>query len=118
MSRVERNEATVMIFPVWWWSVPAVLKGWIDRVWNNGWAYGDGATYPHHKMWMIGIAADTAESYRTNGYAEGMRLLFDEGLMKFCGIQDRRLEILYQSLENEGTQHKIIADAGQLGKEF
>lgn len=41
MARIERNEATVMVFPVWWWSMPALLKGWIDRVWNNGWAYGD-----------------------------------------------------------------------------
>jgi NAD(P)H dehydrogenase (quinone) len=40
MRRIERNDAIVMIFPVWWWSMPARLKGWIDRVWNNGWAYG------------------------------------------------------------------------------
>ena len=36
MARIERNDATVMVFPVWWWSMPALLKGWIDRVWNNG----------------------------------------------------------------------------------
>src|SRR5262245_56488305 len=29
MQRIERNEATVMIFPVYWWSMPAMLKGWI-----------------------------------------------------------------------------------------
>jgi NAD(P)H dehydrogenase (quinone) len=38
MDRIERNDATVMIFPVWWWSMPAVMKGWVDRVGNNGWA--------------------------------------------------------------------------------
>jgi NAD(P)H dehydrogenase (quinone) len=32
MQRIERNEATVMVFPVYWWSMPALLKGWIDRV--------------------------------------------------------------------------------------
>jgi len=36
MERISRNDATVMIFPVYWWSMPGVLKGWIDRVWNNG----------------------------------------------------------------------------------
>ena len=40
MERIERNQAPVIVFPVWWWSMPAILKGWIDRVWNNGWAYG------------------------------------------------------------------------------
>ena len=28
--------------PVWWFSVPAILKGYIDRVWNFGIAYGGG----------------------------------------------------------------------------
>ena len=27
MERIERNQATVIVFPVWWWSMPAVLKG-------------------------------------------------------------------------------------------
>ncbi|OGA23581.1 MAG: hypothetical protein A3H34_04805 [Betaproteobacteria bacterium RIFCSPLOWO2_02_FULL_67_19] len=29
-------------FPLWWFSVPAILKGWIDRVFANGVVYGKG----------------------------------------------------------------------------
>lgn len=29
-------------FPLWWWSVPAMMKGWIDRVFVNGLIYGKG----------------------------------------------------------------------------
>src|SRR5262245_36872359 len=54
MARIRRNDATVMVFPVWWWSMPAILKGWIDRVWNRGFAYGGGATFPQRRVWMIG----------------------------------------------------------------
>jgi NAD(P)H dehydrogenase (quinone) len=32
MARIERIEATVLVFPVWCWSMPAMRKGWIDRV--------------------------------------------------------------------------------------
>lgn len=32
----------VFQFPLWWFSVPAILKGWIDRVLANGTAYGQG----------------------------------------------------------------------------
>jgi putative NADPH-quinone reductase len=48
MDRIERNDATVMIFPVWWWSMPALMKSWVDRVWSNGCAYCaiEGAAYP------------------------------------------------------------------------
>lgn len=33
-------EVVVLQFPLWWYSVPAILKGWIDRVFVKGFAYG------------------------------------------------------------------------------
>lgn len=30
----------ILQFPLWWFSVPAILKGWIDRVFVNGTVYG------------------------------------------------------------------------------
>lgn len=33
-------DAVVLQFPLWWYSVPAILKGWIDRVFAKGFAYG------------------------------------------------------------------------------
>lgn len=30
----------VVQFPLWWYSLPAILKGWIDRVFANGFAFG------------------------------------------------------------------------------
>lgn len=32
-------EAVVLVFPTWWFGLPAILKGWIDRVWAPGVAY-------------------------------------------------------------------------------
>ncbi|WP_432476844.1 NAD(P)H-dependent oxidoreductase [Nocardioides sp. GXQ0305] len=29
----------VLQFPLWWYGVPAILKGWIDRVFESGFAY-------------------------------------------------------------------------------
>lgn len=29
-------------FPIWWYSMPAILKGWVDRVYAAGFAYGIG----------------------------------------------------------------------------
>jgi hypothetical protein len=49
----------VFVFPVWWWSMPAMLKGWIDRVWNNGWAYG-ARKLPHRRALLIGTLAVAA----------------------------------------------------------
>lgn len=32
-------EALVLVYPTWWSAMPAVMKGWIDRVWVDGVAY-------------------------------------------------------------------------------
>jgi NAD(P)H dehydrogenase (quinone) len=32
-------DAVLIQFPLWWFSVPAILKGWLDRVLAAGWAY-------------------------------------------------------------------------------
>jgi putative NADPH-quinone reductase len=38
-------EALVLVYPTWWSGQPAMLKGWIDRVWVAGvaWELPDGA---------------------------------------------------------------------------
>jgi Putative NADPH-quinone reductase (modulator of drug activity B) len=37
---VERADLIVLIFPLWWAGMPAVMKGWFDRVFTQGFAYG------------------------------------------------------------------------------
>lgn len=35
-QRIGRADALVLVHPVYWWSFPALLKGWIDRVFTSG----------------------------------------------------------------------------------
>ncbi|MFE9251562.1 NAD(P)H-dependent oxidoreductase [Streptomyces sp. NPDC007088] len=35
-------DLVVLHFPLWWFTVPAILKGWIDRVFTYDFAYGAG----------------------------------------------------------------------------
>ncbi|QXM25150.1 NAD(P)H-dependent oxidoreductase [Elioraea tepida] len=41
-------EALVLVYPTWWYGMPAMLKGWFDRVWVPGVAFrlGPGAIEP------------------------------------------------------------------------
>lgn len=43
--RVCAADAFVFVFPIWWGGVPAILKGWFDRVLAYGFAYQDGHRY-------------------------------------------------------------------------
>ncbi|WP_263261196.1 NAD(P)H-dependent oxidoreductase [Pseudomonas sp. RIT-PI-S] len=35
-------DAVIFQFPLWWFSMPAILKGWVERVYAYGFAYGVG----------------------------------------------------------------------------
>jgi len=35
-------DALILQFPMWWYGMPAILKGWVDRVYAYGFAYGVG----------------------------------------------------------------------------
>jgi NAD(P)H dehydrogenase (quinone) len=35
-------DALILQFPLWWFTMPAILKGWVDRVYAHGFAYGVG----------------------------------------------------------------------------
>lgn len=35
-------DGVILQFPLWWFSMPAILKGWVDRVYAYGFAYGVG----------------------------------------------------------------------------
>ena len=38
-GRLRQAEALVLCFPTWWYGMPAILKGWFDRVWVAGVAF-------------------------------------------------------------------------------
>src|SRR5438128_12604990 len=50
VARLQAAEALVLCFPTWWYGMPAILKGWFDRVWLRGVAFelpaGRGAIRP------------------------------------------------------------------------
>jgi NAD(P)H dehydrogenase (quinone) len=39
VERLRAADAVVLCFPVWWYGMPAILKGYFDRVWINGVAF-------------------------------------------------------------------------------
>ncbi|MBL0189113.1 MAG: NAD(P)H-dependent oxidoreductase [Candidatus Obscuribacter sp.] len=45
MEKLEQCDALIFTFPLWWFGMPAILKGWCDRVLASGRIYGGGKFY-------------------------------------------------------------------------
>jgi NAD(P)H dehydrogenase (quinone) len=50
IERVKSADLLVLVFPIFWYSVPAILKGWIDRVFISGEFYGGKRIYANGGM--------------------------------------------------------------------
>lgn len=114
MARIDRNEATVLVFPVWWWSMPAVLKGWVDRVWANGWAYG-GRSYPHARVWALAVVGASAAASAEGGFDRVLEGQIVDGIFRFCGVAEPRLALLCNAAEDADG---VVAEAARLGAAF
>ena len=115
-ERISRNDALAFVFPVWWWSMPATSKGWIDRVWNNGWAYG-ARKLTHSKALLIGTGSSTAEGFRKRGYDRAMETQMVVGIMNYCGIEDAELRLMCD-VDSEVKRRSHLAEARRLGRDF
>ncbi len=63
-----KHDIIVLQFPVFWYSMPSLLKEWIDLVLEYGFAYGDGGDKLAGK-WLLPVltAGGMKDAYQTNG---------------------------------------------------
>lgn len=61
------SDLLILQFPLWWWSFPAQLKGWIDRVFSSGFAYGENALLKPKKV-MFSVTTGGASSEEELAY--------------------------------------------------
>ena len=50
MDKLAWCDVLVLQFPIWWLGLPAILKGWIDRVFAVGRAYGGGLWFDRGRL--------------------------------------------------------------------
>lgn len=60
-EKLASSDLLIFQFPLWWWSFPGILKGWIDRVLSSGFAYGNNAILKPKKI-MYSITTGGANS--------------------------------------------------------
>src|SRR5258708_21403381 len=58
IRKLESCDLLIFSFPIWWFAMPAILKGWVDRAFPMRRIYGDGKLYENglgkaHKRAMI-----------------------------------------------------------------
>ncbi|WP_434600842.1 NAD(P)H-dependent oxidoreductase [Pseudomonas sp. Z4-7] len=92
-ARIERADALVLVYPIYWWSMPALLKGWIDRVFSNGWAFDFKLDeffvqkLQQLRVHLVALGGADADSFQRHGYDQAMVTQIDHGIFGYCGAR-------------------------------
>jgi glutathione-regulated potassium-efflux system ancillary protein KefF len=85
-----RARLVVWMHPVFWYSVPALMKLWFEKVLAYGWAYGDGGTAlaGKHCLWAPTAGGDEAAYTATgmHGHPFASFAPAVEQTARFCGM--------------------------------
>ena len=119
-ARIDRADALVLAFPIYWWSMPALLKGWVDRVFVNGWAIDYGPDTPvqkklrHLHVHVLALGAADESAFERHGYAKAMNTQIDYGIFDYCGARVLTSELLLDS--ESGTAQAHLHKARTVGQ--
>ncbi|MBI4687940.1 MAG: NAD(P)H-dependent oxidoreductase [Nitrospirae bacterium] len=94
-EKVRRADFLLFQYPLWWFSVPAILKGWFDRVLTTGFAWDFGRLYDKGllagKKGMVSVTTGGPENFYAEDAPHGWsieQVLYpiNHGVLYFCGI--------------------------------
>ncbi len=95
IDRLFAADLLILQFPLWWYSVPAIMKGWIDRVFAYGVTYDFGRTWDRGIMqgkramlaFTTGAPATTFDPDGRNGDLERVMWPLHAGVLALCGFE-------------------------------
>ncbi|PFY86190.1 NAD(P)H-dependent oxidoreductase [Bacillus pseudomycoides] len=99
---IKEADFFIFIYPIWWWGMPAILKGFIDRVFVTGFAYKYEGALPKglligKKAWVINTL-DSPLWYVALLYRSADWVIMKKGILRFCGIRQIKRSV-FQSVK-------------------
>ncbi|CAH2284194.1 ribosyldihydronicotinamide dehydrogenase [quinone] [Pelobates cultripes] len=102
-EKVKVADLIIFQFPLYWYSFPAIMKGWIDRVFVQGFAFDFPGCYDtgllKDKLALLSFTTGgTEEMFSKDGMRGDIRYLLwpmQHGIMHFCGFKVLAPQITY-----------------------
>lgn len=117
IQKIEWCDLMVWQFPLWWFGLPGMLKGWVDRVLAMGRTYGADRKYSdgmfRGKRAMLSLTTGgPAEIYVKGGYngdIHGVLRPIQRGMLEFVGFGVLAPQIVYGPVRLEqGKRQELL----------
>jgi NAD(P)H dehydrogenase (quinone) len=115
-DRLMRADLLVFVFPLWWGGLPAIVKGWFDRVCAYGVAYADGKRFEEGyfvgRRVILGLTTGgTGERFSAGGsYGDIRDVLYSvqRCILEYLGLEVMEPFVAYAS-------PRVDAESAELG---
>jgi NAD(P)H dehydrogenase (quinone) len=82
----------IFIYPIWWTGMPAIMKGYIDRVFSYGFAYRydngvQKGLLEGKKAIIVNSHGKSNAEYEASGMDKALALTSDTGIFNYCGFE-------------------------------
>jgi len=116
-ERVQGADRVVFVYPDWWGGPPAIMKGFLDRVFRPGIAYGfreadfwddDAPGLFTRKRFDVFVTTDAAETENTETWPPAQ--VWKKNVLEFCGVNDAEVHVFWNLRHSSYAQRKAWLD--------
>jgi NAD(P)H dehydrogenase (quinone) len=115
IAKLESADLMIWQFPLWWFSVPGVLKGWVDKVFAFNRIYGRGHFYAKGKLrgrralLSLTTGGSGEAAYQRGGFngdINGILRPIQRGMLEFVGFDVLKPQIVHGPVQATEEQRK------------
>jgi NAD(P)H dehydrogenase (quinone) len=128
-KELKEADGIIIIHPNWWGQPPAILKGWMDKVFRPKVAYqfeagdnGDGVPRGllKAKKAIVYNTSDTSLAREKKHFGDPLETLWKTGIFDFCGVKQFRRKTFSVIVTSTPEQRKGWLDgiSKEIKKEF
>ena len=116
IQKIEWCDLMIWQFPLWWFGLPGILKGWVDRVFAMGRTYGGGRIYGsgvfRGKRALLSLTTGGPSSAYVKGGLQGdidaILRPIQRGMLQFVGFDVLAPQIIYGPVRMEQEQRNDL----------
>jgi len=116
IEKIERCDLMIWQFPLWWFGLPGILEGWVDRVFAMGRTYGGDKLYGNGvfagKRALLSLTTGgPATAYVKGGFQGDIHAILrpiQRGMLQFVGFEVLAPQIIYGPVRMHDSQRKEV----------
>lgn len=120
-AKIASADAVIVQFPLWWFSMPAIMKGWFDRVFVNGFGYGTNRDWPRYgngvlqgkrvlTMVTMGAGAASVSERGVSGDIHDLLFPIQHGILHYAGLAPLEPYLVHSSFRMDDQRYSELTE--------